>query len=92
MPERNSLQCLDDVVYIAERESGHSEAFYRAYREVCSRVGVSLASEEDPDKAFAPCTSGAVLDIEYNIKDWCWGIPDSKVSYMMDTLFDMVEK
>ena len=92
VPERNSLQCLDDVVYIAERESGHCEAFYRAYREVCSRVGVSLASEEDPDKAFAPCTSGTVLGIEYNIKDWCWRIPDSKVSYMMDTLFDMVEK
>ena len=91
VPERNCLQCLDDVVYIATLLSGHCEAFYKAYREICAQVGVSLASEEDPDKAFAPASSGTVLGIEYNIADWCWRIPDNKVSYMMATLFDIVE-
>ena len=87
--KENALQCLDDVVYIAE--AGACRAFYEAYRAVCSRVGVSLASEADPDKAFAPCTSGLVLGIHYNIKEWVWKIPDEKVSYMMDTLFNILE-
>ena len=91
VPEKNKLQCLDDVVYIATKLSGHCEAFYRAYRDICSRVGVSLASELDPDKAFAPCSSGTVLGIEYDIPNWKWRIPDTKVSYMMATLFDIVE-
>lgn len=85
----NALQCLDDVVYIAE--PGPCLAFYQAYREVCSRVGVSLASEEDPDKAFPPSSSGAVLGLEYNVKEWLWKIPDNKFSYVMETLFDIVE-
>lgn len=84
-----ALQCLDDVVFIGSLPD--CTAFYKAYREVCSRIGVSLASEEDPDKAFAPCTAGTILGIEYNVAAWLWKIPDTKVSYMMATLFDIVE-
>jgi hypothetical protein len=38
----------------------------RAYRAVAAEIGVQLASTADPDKAFAPCTAGAVLGVHYD--------------------------
>ena len=87
----NVLQCLDDVVNISTKRSGECEKFYKAYREICEMIGVSLAGEEDPGKAFSPCTSGIILGIEYNISEWEWRIPEDKMSYMMDTLFNIAE-
>ena len=89
--QRNVLQCLDDVVNISTRRSGECLEFYKAYREVCEMIGVSLASEDDPGKAFSPCTRGIVLGIEYDIPSFSWRLPRDKVSYMMRTLFDIVE-
>ena len=87
----NVLQCLDDVVNISTKRSGECVRFYKAYREICEMVGVSLAGEDDPGKAFSPTTSGIILGIEYDIPEWKWKIPEDKLSYMMNTLFNIAE-
>ena len=87
----NVLQCLDDVVNISPIKSGDCGKFYNAYRDVCRTIGVSLAGEEDPSKAFPPCREGIVLGVHYNLENWMWKIPEGKVSYMMKTLYDITE-
>ena len=34
------------------------------------QLGVRLSPEDDPDKAFAPRTSGVVLGVHYNTVSW----------------------
>ena len=47
-------QYLDDVCAAAPAGLAALGRFREAYRQVAEQVGVKLASEEDPDKAFAP--------------------------------------
>ena len=39
------------------------------------QLGVRLSPEDDPDKAFAPQTSGVVLGVHYDTVSWTWSIP-----------------
>ena len=87
VPKELCLQCLDDVVYFSSQGSSACWDFFEAYKQVCARIGVSLASEDDPSKAFAPCSGGIILGIHYDLDSWTWKIPDDKISFMMKGLF-----
>ena len=56
-------QVLDNVVACGAKGDGSVGKFYKVYREICKEVGVSLADEADPDKAFNVSKQGKVLGI-----------------------------
>ena len=60
-------QVLDDVVGCGSAGDGTVSQFYKAYRQVAARVGVSLADESDVDKAFNATHHGKVLGITYDV-------------------------
>ena len=48
------------------------------YRKLADRVGVRLASEDNPSKAFPPSCQGEILGLEYNCESWTWKMPSAK--------------
>ena len=71
-------QVLDDVVACGAEGDGSVQSFYKAYRDVCKEVGVSLADESDPDKAFNASHVGKVLGIMHDIREWMWWLSPDK--------------
>ena len=72
-------QFLDDVCAACPARSTALHRFEAAYRAVAAMVGVKLASTDDPEKAFSPCTAGVVLGVEYDTVAWTWRIPQDKL-------------
>ena len=56
-------QVLDDVVAVGSSGDGTVNRFYKAYRDISSEIGISLADESDIDKAFSASDGGKVLGI-----------------------------
>jgi hypothetical protein len=82
-PAELVCQHLDDVCAAAAAGSMKLEEFERTYREVAEDIGVKLAPYGDPDKAFAPCTKGIVLGVEYDTEKWTWAIPQEKLARLV---------
>ena len=79
MDRRLVNQVLDDVVAVGSAGDGTVNAFYDAYRSVSDTVGVSLADESDPDKAFRASHEGKVLGITYDLERWVWRLSQDKL-------------
>ena len=73
MPPSLVVQQIDDVVACGPPDGKLVEKFDKAYIEVADKLGVALASRDDPDKSFAPTTRGQVLGIWYDSDDWWIG-------------------
>ena len=84
--ERLVNKVLDDVVACGPKGCKWVGQFYKGYREVANMVGVSLASDEDPDKAFNVTHHGKVLGIMYDLKAWQWWITDDKLIPILNLL------
>ena len=84
-------QHLDDVVAVGPNNSSAIWDFDRAYREVCSYVGVSLADRLDKDKSFAPCQAGLVLGVWYDTRDFTWSIRDDKLFFLLHDLKEAID-
>ena len=78
-PRDMVCQYLDDVCAAAPAGSAALGRFREAYQQVAAQVGVKLAPEDDPDKAFAPTTAGTVLGVRYDTVAWTWEIPADKL-------------
>ena len=78
-PRAMVCQYLDDVCAAAPAGSTALQVFREVYRKVAEEVGVRLAPEDDPEKAFAPTTLGTVLGVSYNTVAWTWEIPADKL-------------
>jgi hypothetical protein len=78
-PGEMVCQVLDDVCAAAAAGLEGIFKFERMYREVAEEIGVKLAGYEDEEKAFAPCTRGVVLGVEYDTVAWTWAIPQDKL-------------
>ena len=90
---REALQKqLDDVVYFGVRGTGTCRKFYQEYKDVCERVGVRLAPEDDPEKAFSPATEGIILGVEYNFVKWTWRMPHVKMVRLVRQLEEIVRE
>ena len=83
---------MDDLCVCGPPDGMLVNKFYNHYRQLCSDVGVSLASEGDPDKAFSPCTEGIILGIVYDTKDFTWHIREDKIARIVNTIKDILEK
>jgi hypothetical protein len=91
MPRRCVIQHLDDVCSASPGGSDRARKFYTCYQEVCSRIGISLAPTDDPDKAFGPTTDGIVLGVCYNTVDWVWYLREDKISIILNRMEDAME-
>jgi len=85
-PRDMVCQYLDDVCAAAPPGSETLNEFRKAYKEVAGNVGVHLAPEDDPDKAFPPTTAGTVLGIYYDTVNWIWRIPEEKLGRLNDQI------
>ena len=72
-------QHLDDIVGCGAEGDGSVSTFYKAYRRVSEMVGVSLADESDPDKAFNATYRGKVVGVTYDLLEWRWWLSEDKV-------------
>ena len=75
---REGFKCLDDTGVIGTYEE--CKSFYSENREVCSRIGVRLAPDDDPEKAFDAATSGVILGLSYDTRKWLWTFSPSKIT------------
>lgn len=57
-----SVKQLDDAVTVSSQQE--VDTWYQSYRKVSDRLGVSLASEDDPDKAFKATQHGTILGLD----------------------------
>ncbi|MBM3938748.1 MAG: hypothetical protein FJ333_08890 [Sphingomonadales bacterium] len=90
-PRNMAIQYLDDVCATCPAGQGDSlDRFRKAYRDVANQVGVKLASEDDPEKAFAPSTQGVVLGVQYDTQQWTWEIPEDKMHRLVAKIREMM--
>ena len=90
---REALQKqLDDVIYFGVKGTGTCGKFYQEYKEVCEKVGVKLAPEDDPEKAFSPASEGIILGVEYNFNNWTWRMPQVKMVRLVRQLDEIVKE
>ena len=78
MDPRMNCQQLDDNCAAGPEGSQILRRYRKHYRDIAEKIGVKLAPEDDPSKAFPPSTEGEILGIIYNGKDWTWRIPEGK--------------
>ena len=79
MDKRLVSQVLDDSVACGAQGDGSVRRFYLCYRQLAEEIGVLLADESEPDKAFNVASSGLVLGIMYDLVSWQWWLPDEKL-------------
>ena len=48
------------------------------YRSLASKLGIRLASEDNPSKAFPPSCVGEILGLVYNTEKWTWNMTEAK--------------
>jgi len=85
-PEDMLLQHLDDLCGACPAGSAQLHKFVTVYRQIAAAIGVRLASTDDPDKAFDPCTAGTVLGVKYDTERWSWEIPEEKLNRLLHQL------
>jgi hypothetical protein len=90
MPASLVVQQIDDVVACGPPDGKLVEKFDRAYIEVAEKLGVVLASRDDPEKSFSATTRGQVLGIWYDSESWTWWIGDEKLAIILNMLKELI--
>ena len=53
------------------------------YRTLVERLGIRLASEDNPSKAFPPSDRGEILGMDYDGVKWTWNMNPAKRSRLL---------
>jgi hypothetical protein len=91
-PADQAIQHLDDVAAASPKDCDSIYEFDESYTKVAEYLGISLAPRDDPEKAFAPSTSGVVLGIKYDTIKWTWSIPREKMIRILDLIYDILDR
>ena len=75
---RSTIMQLDDNCACGRKGCLILRKYRKEYRELADRVGVRLASEDNPTKAFPPSVRGEILGREYDCEAWTWRMPVAK--------------
>ena len=89
-PKTQVSQYLDDCCACSaslEDITRYDNAFF----EVANRLGIELASRDDPDKSFGPSTCGVILGIWYDTTAWVWAYPNEKLIRLLHDLQFVVD-
>ena len=91
LPLEWKIQHLDDVCGASPVGNHAVDRFYLSYQRTAKELGVELASEEDPEKCFAPRTEGVVLGTNYNTEDMTWSIKEDKMAVILNLIRTALE-
>ena len=72
---RQAIMQLDDNCVVDRKGSMRLRCYRKSYRARAVEMGVRLASEDNPSKAFAPSDEGEILGLLYDGIRWTWRIP-----------------
>ena len=89
LDSRLSVQQLDDNPVADEKGSSKLRLYYKRYREIAAGMGISLADESKPEKAFPPSGEGEILGIWYNLENWTWNMDIGRWSRLVRELWNM---
>ena len=78
MDMRQVIMQLDDNCGAGPLGSQELVRYREEYRGLAKRIGVRLASEDNPSKAFPPSKEGEVLGLIYDGVKWTWNMPEGK--------------
>jgi hypothetical protein len=90
-PASMVCQHLDDIC-AASPDLGQLEFFNSVFQQVAEAVGVRLAPQDAPDKAFGPRQDGTVFGVHYDTADWTWSIPGKKLAGIMAAIAEALAK
>ena len=78
-PEPESIHhCLDDVIFVTQHRKPN-QILIDNYRQLGSRINLSLAPDTNKDKAFAPTTKGKILGVVFDTVEQTWSLEENKV-------------
>jgi hypothetical protein len=87
IPKKNVQRQLDDVPMVAAKESGLTEKFHSAYKDICKKLDIPLAENcKNHEKAFEPSTYGTVLGIQFDSVAMEWSISKEKELSLQETI------
>jgi hypothetical protein len=85
VPRQNVHRTLDDVVCVAQPESGWCQVFSRTYRDICGELNIPLADDcPKKEKAFTNETMGTVLGVQFRSDNLQWRLSDQKISGLLN--------
>ena len=87
IPTGEADNILDDAFCVGREDEVNR--WFSAYLYVCERIGVQLAPAEDRDKITPPSQVITLLGLEYDLGRWCWRMPGSKSTKLLQNLHDM---
>ena len=90
-PPNMVIQYLDDVCGAAPQHCTSLARFEKSYKAFAADVGIELAPDTDPDKAFSCSTRGVVLGVQYDTVEWTWSIPQEKLARVLQQLRSAVD-
>ena len=82
----NACKQVDDALVFGRLGDPTCQKVYDYYRQLAPEMGVKLAPESDPTKAFPPATSGVCLGVELDLVKWTWAIPMKKITVLRHDL------
>ena len=91
-PSRLVIQHLDDVCACGPEGCNKVNKFYTTYKETCGLLGITMASEDDPDKTFGPRTEGQVLGVDYDSTFMTWFLRQDKISIILGLIRGVMEE
>lgn len=89
-PTKRICQHLDDCCAAAPPDSDQLDRFDAMFYLIADKLGIKLAPREDPEKSFAPSSSGLVLGIFYDTSTWTWALNHEKLSRLLHDLKDFL--
>ena len=92
MDSRLNVQQLDDNCSAGPAGSPLMKRYQDCYREIAETIGVQLAPEDDPSKAFPPSRRGEILGIIYDGHNWTWEMPRDKGLRLLVSIGNVLRK
>ena len=91
-PRECLVKQLDDLC-ACSRNIALMKNFVATYRDLCSKVGIRLAPDDEADreKAFTAVVEGTVLGVIYRTKEWSWNIPMEKLKGILHDLYSLLD-
>ena len=72
-------KCIDDIpVVVPEERVVWLQEYFRAYRNICDRLGVKISPIDNSEKSFESSQLGEVLGIVFDTKRMMWWLPEKK--------------
>ena len=84
-PKLNVME-LDDNCCVDKLVSARLTMYGIVYRELAEEMGIRLASEANPSKAFPPSMYGEIPGLMYDGVKWIWKMPEDKSTRLLVTL------